>query len=1269
MRGILKRHRITNRLVVPPSSFFLAVCLLSGCAADGLLSELPENLRTAPPGRGPQVVYDFSAKPLPEIPLPNDDATRYDATSPTKRRINVSFEASTEVERRARATFNTLDGFGTYAPITVSFDQPIDVLDLYERHNRHDPASGYYRDDFRDDAVFLFNIDQNCARFGEEVALDLGRGRFPVTLYKHIGRQEDPDAPNGARYDFDSLFYFSSFDPHSTSNNLLFEERDEDLNGDGVLSFDEDVDGDGVLDHSNTLNPSACSEFAEGTLDRQRCIADELMTFYERESNTLILRPVWPLEQRCRYAVVLTDRLKGVDGESIQSPFKGVSPASQTDALGVLGRFLSRYQLSTDQVAFAWTFTTGTMTRDYEALRAGLYGAGIFSELSERFPVKDLHLWTRGELDVKNQLPEEVKSDRYLPGTCVGLGLSRFWKFRDEWEANLCAIEADSASIDKVFGGTFKAPDLLINRDEPSSTPAYPQTSDEQWEVEAHTGKLVVGDTEVTFWCALPEERTQRCSAGNPEGLPFCKPFPTILYAHGYGGSRAEITVGHLGRTVSMGYAMCALDAYGHGLSVLLGDHPDAQQFGLGFGLLATFGIPDYQQLLMRGRDRDLNNDGISDPGADMWTSDIFHTRDMVRQTSLEYSQFIRILRSFDGERRDAEGHILGDIDDDGVVDFAGPRSPIGMWGISLGGIISGVLAGAEPSLDAVSPNAGGAGLVDIAVRSSQQGVPQAVMLPVLGPFIVGCLATDDHQTPITEGSGKSCFKSNGSTPIYEDGQPTSERLPAGDRAELWVGDLELAFLLNDNARQEFVTFARLKDVRVGDWIELKNLSNGEVKLRRVSPRGQLMIAVPADALTAPERRPLLGLNDGDTEAVPFEETHLLGDRLVINHYRADQAQAAFVRDPVTGEYPTDIALEIEPMFTLDQFMWPVTFQGTIYPEASGLVAVQEGLGLNRNSPSYRRFMGLAQTAIGPGDPAIWSAHISHEPLKIDYDDYQGGHTHVLQMPTVGDTQVPTSTGVAAARVMGSLGSWSRDERIDPRYGWRQLFMPHQNSGEGIKDVPSADQILIETYVIEGDATLQRWDQSQLGEKSGVHYVVDEAAGEAIHPYVLFDIDDVSDGRARYSCGDEDWSAMNGEFFCPSSFRETGTLFPVPYRPGGLRLSQEREEGRYDALRIPMLRPAGQHGIYNAQPFRIFDSDAFMVNYTTRYLATRGAMVEHPTGCDCSASLAPSYSLNGGPIFPVKLAEECTAEDLRVCDQSCAEAWGIQTKLMVSCEP
>ena len=43
----------------------------------------------------------------------------------------------------------------------------------------------------------------------------------------------------------------------------------------------------------------------------------DLLTWYERETNTLILRPVVPLRERTQYAVILTDRVLGDKGTEI----------------------------------------------------------------------------------------------------------------------------------------------------------------------------------------------------------------------------------------------------------------------------------------------------------------------------------------------------------------------------------------------------------------------------------------------------------------------------------------------------------------------------------------------------------------------------------------------------------------------------------------------------------------------------------------------------------------------------------------------------------------------------------------------------------------------------------------------------------------------------------------------------------------------------------------------------------------------------------------
>ena len=130
----------------------------------------------------------------------------------------------------------------------------------------------------------------------------------------------------------------------------------------------------------------------------------------------------------------------------------------------------------------------------------------------------------------------------------------------------------------------------------------------------------------------------------------------------------------HMGRHNAMGYAMCSLDSYGHGLNRWREDPVAGAAIRVGRNEFERNGVVELGGLLTNGRDRDLNNDGLADPGADMWTSDVFHTRDMVRQSVVEYMQFVRMLRSMDGENTDFHGNILGDVDLDGQIDIGGPR-------------------------------------------------------------------------------------------------------------------------------------------------------------------------------------------------------------------------------------------------------------------------------------------------------------------------------------------------------------------------------------------------------------------------------------------------------------------------------------------------------------------------------------------------------------------------------------------------------------------
>ena len=65
-----------------------------------------------------------------------------------------------------------------------------------------------------------------------------------------------------------------------------------------------------------------------------------MMTFYERETDTLIVRPLVPLRERTTYAVVITRKLLDLQGQPVGSPYPGVHHASQGAALAPLAATL-----------------------------------------------------------------------------------------------------------------------------------------------------------------------------------------------------------------------------------------------------------------------------------------------------------------------------------------------------------------------------------------------------------------------------------------------------------------------------------------------------------------------------------------------------------------------------------------------------------------------------------------------------------------------------------------------------------------------------------------------------------------------------------------------------------------------------------------------------------------------------------------------------------------------------------------------------------------
>ncbi|MDP3232904.1 MAG: hypothetical protein Q8N26_09015 [Myxococcales bacterium] len=952
-------------------------------------------------GEGPAVNFDAFHRPLPDIPLPNDFATRFDALSPTKRRLNASMVAPTAWEQRTRAGLDELDGWGTLAPITVSFDKPLDVENVIRRHHGD-------RYETSDDAMLVIDVTRGSPDYCKAMPIDLGEGLFPARL----------DRPD----------YYPD-DPRGHHQTLLFEETEEDLNGNGVLDDGEDTDMDGVLDHPNTRSKTDSS----------------IITFYERETNTLIARPVYPLREATTYAVVLTSHLVGEGGAPIRSPFKFVNHTSQTQALQPLAdECLGGLGFQVDQVAFAWTFTTQAWTKPLVALRDGLYGTGVFKRLATEYPaeMKLKEVRERGLVTPRNT--------RIVPGgdflDMAKTLYSQFGAGRTSAQEKL--FFDNFAFIDFHAAGTIDSPQLFPRNG--SDGKQLPLT-EQVWSIDPTTGALPHLRSEgVNYWLMVPKNRTG--------------PAPLVIFVHGHGSTKFDaINVG--GFFARMGIATMGIDAVSHGVDL------DPIQLELVKGQFKARGFEGLGVAVIDGRAIDQNADGRVDSGVDYWTSYLFHTRDVVRQTAVDLFQVIRTLKSFDGTKtwsydnnRDRNPDLAGDFDGDGVVDVGGPAS-IHLVGGSLGGIIASYVGGLEPHVETIIPIIGGGGLGDIGVRSSLSGVRDAMVLRMMGPLVL-----------LRDGV------------VYE-GVPE----------------------LVDYRERKVATLETLP--KPGSIAVLTNLDSKEWRCARVQANGRLRVAVPSDK----------------------------GHRL----------ELAFYDGPLESREREGCVPAGEPSQRISTFQEAFTFMGDTFVAGSTFVALGDGFGLRRGNPELRRMVGLAQVALEGADPSN-TAPFMHGERTLLYASGEKVSTRAFYINTMGDSGVPTATGVALGRAAGLIDFRS----VDPRYG------------------KSVQQVLTETGTVESVESSRR-HLDMMGRP------------------VLMDVDDL---QALSTKG--------------------GDGFDVPRLTPALRLirqNQPSQGGGKSGILFPMMDPLGTHGFPLPTPERTFDLGSLLINQMTRYVATHGDELDFDT--------------------------------------------------------
>jgi hypothetical protein len=1074
----------------------LAPLLLAACAGGDPVDSAPAASRTA---NGPRVRWDLGARPLPEIPLPNDVATFADPSSPTGLRINASTLAPTTFESRLREGFDTMDGWGTFQPLTLSFDDDLDLAGLTRRMQSDDHR-------FDDDAVYLVNL-----RTGIPVPLDLGGGNFVYTA-----RNRDGYYPN---------------DPRGGQSNLLFETVDEDLNGNGTLDPGEDTNFDGRLNRAALFprggNPN-----------------DALTPFWEPDTRTLIVRPLLPLEERTRYAVVLTSRLTGLGGRVVRSPFPSIAHPTQAPFLEALdGQIRSRSNYygtlayrpaagdrpTGDRVTFAWMFTTETGPSALLDLRRGLYGEGPFAQVARVTP--DLAAARTNVTDAASGeqgarcTPEQRDRPYVIRGAALNylvqqlaLALGISGQQRDR-------LIEQYRYVSHVVIGTYRTPYPM---GDPRSTDHHLR-----WDINPRTGEIQhLGEDRVQFVLAVPKQVNGHRA-----------PFPVAFYGHGYTGAMLD-ALGFAPNLAALGIASAGINAAGHGL-VIQGTQRNLINALLEGGCLAGMAEPLYQ----RTRARDLNGDGVEDSGGDFWTAYTFHLRDMVRQSALDHMQLIRAMRGFDGRARSAQDFnndntpdLAGDFDADGTPDVGGPDQRFFAWGGSLGGILSMILGSADPNVRAAAPVSGGGGLTDVGIRSTQGGVKEAVILRVMGPLVLSIPARD----------------------LPPDGARTRTACgPAQNSLRFVVPDVndtgELEFACVDNVPAGTMT-PRVPEgsdpplqIAPGDDVVVTNLRNNESRCARVDANGRWRIGVPSnvdDPLAVAIFEGGAITDYGTCTARPDARVRRILDRWQVVEGDCAVGCGHIPRDPV-GDAP-----QMRRWTNRD----------------APLTAPAEGMGLRRQSPELRRFLLLAQAAIDPADP------VSFAPMYFLRPAAGHGAHALLTINTAGDQAVPVSTGNAFARAAGVIPFLGVDaatrtpelaDYATPDALWRRYNR-------------SPNAVLIDRYVLEGLSNTLRWPVSG-------------------RPGTLFDVDDLDEGTSGFN---EQFLAPPLRLVRHAARANDAQGLAAAWTP---TVSPWRGDTvPVAAVLNAFIRPEGTHSFSLPDPREAFEVTQYLTNLVARFYASDG---------------------------------------------------------------
>ena len=494
----------------------ILLSVLSTIACDETSVPLDEDLSA-----GPRLIFDFNrleysaSGTLGEFsfPLPNDAMFKS-----SDNWVLIDKLANFKELEAWREDVSLLGGASLLPLISAPLNQEIKLDELILRHSNSSLA---------DDALYLLCLSPLCE--GELVPLDMGRAAENYGVFLEL----NTIAENNTSSTADHLTKLSAPIPEA-----LIDESS---------TFGSFSDLSRVL--AQFPNAQRSLVWSDEQQSSGQILLSEAPSLGER-SRILSFRPSQLLKVNTEYAVVLTSALKSTEG-SMSTSVVGQMPKSMKQKIPQVKSLMSDFGVQSDEIAVAWTFTTGDPMAIKRTLRQTLSMHGdddhpLNTRVASFKPsLKTVHRWASGESEeaCQSRGGSECRVDIEqvaLPAKGVR-GLAIAWA--EQYGIN--------ASEKTALYNSYKAVKGLFSGE---LNGWYVST----WQGTPNGEGLIVKDISRSFWCVIPESGDWVDETLNRRQRQA--PFPVLMWSSDSTDERLNLLLwaGYFARA---GYASCAIES------------------------------------------------------------------------------------------------------------------------------------------------------------------------------------------------------------------------------------------------------------------------------------------------------------------------------------------------------------------------------------------------------------------------------------------------------------------------------------------------------------------------------------------------------------------------------------------------------------------------------------------------------------------------------------------------------------------------------------